>query len=160
MYRPQSREEFRRQQEQRKRIRADLRALSRVTTLIIFGGIIARIAFIMFDKLTSRAGLPGGEMFLPLYVIALPYFGWKLRAWCHPEKPRRKIKRKETYKFTTTFVQPADVPLTPERGATAARITQSSRPTFATFKKDGQHWTYCGNCFYKQDTPPKSERRH
>ena len=34
------------------------------------------------------------------------------------------------------------------------------RPTFATFKKDGQHWTYCGNCFYKQDTPPKSERRH
>lgn len=95
MYRPQSREEFRRQQEQRKRIRADLRALSRVTTLIIFGGIIARIAFIMFDKLTSRAGLPGGEMFLPLYVIALPYFGWKLRAWCHPEKPRRKIKRKE-----------------------------------------------------------------
>ena len=120
MYRPQSREEFRRQQEQRKRIRADLRALSRVTTLI---------AFIMFDKLTSRAGLPGGEMFLPLYVIALPYFGWKLRAWCHPEKPRRKIKRKETYKCTTTFVQPADVPLTPERGATAARITQSSRPT-------------------------------
>ena len=129
MYRPQSREEFRRQQEQRKRIRADLRALSRVTTLIIFGGIIARIAFIMFDKLTSRAGLPGGEMFLPLYVIALPYFGWKLRAWCHPEKPRRKIKRKETYKCTTTFVQPADVPLTPERGATAARLTQSSRPT-------------------------------
>lgn len=53
MYRPQSREEFRRQQEQRKRIRTDLRALSRVTTLIIFGGIIARIAFIMFDKLTS-----------------------------------------------------------------------------------------------------------
>lgn len=43
MYRPQSREEFRRQQEQRKRIRADLRALSRVTTLIIFGGIIARM---------------------------------------------------------------------------------------------------------------------
>ena len=33
------------------------------------------------------------------------------------------------------------------------------RPTFATFKKGGQHWTYCGNCFYKQDTPPKSERR-
>lgn len=129
MYRPQSREEFRRQQEQRKRIRADLRALSRVTTLIIFGGIIARIAFIMFDKLTSRAGLPGGEMFLPLYVIALPYFGWKLRALCHPEKPRRKIKRKETYKCTTTFVQPVDAPLTPERGATAARITQNSRPT-------------------------------
>ena len=46
MYRPQSREEFRRQQEQRKRIRADLRALSRVTTLIIFGGIrrIARVS--------------------------------------------------------------------------------------------------------------------
>ena len=34
------------------------------------------------------------------------------------------------------------------------------KPTFMTFKKDGQHWTYCGNCFYKQDTPPKSERRH
>ena len=33
------------------------------------------------------------------------------------------------------------------------------KPTFMTFKKDGQHWTYCGNCFYKQDTPPKSERR-
>ena len=33
------------------------------------------------------------------------------------------------------------------------------RPTFATFRKDGRHWTYCGNCFYKQDTPPKSERR-
>lgn len=33
------------------------------------------------------------------------------------------------------------------------------RPTFATFKKGGQHWIYCGNCFYKQDTPPKSERR-
>ena len=31
------------------------------------------------------------------------------------------------------------------------------RPTFATFKKGGQHWTYCGNCFYKQDTPPMSE---
>ena len=34
------------------------------------------------------------------------------------------------------------------------------RPTFATFKKGGQHWIYCGNCFYKHDTPPKSERRH
>lgn len=31
------------------------------------------------------------------------------------------------------------------------------KPTFMTFKKDGQHWTYCGNCFYKQDTPPKAE---
>lgn len=226
MYRPQSREEFRRQQEQRKRIRADLRALSRVTTLIIFGGIIARIAFIMFDKLTSRAGLPGGEMFLPLYVIALPYFGWKLRAWCHPEKPRRKIKRKETYKCTTTFCPACGCSLDPgercdcrennaeqpthklvtyadweaagsfEEAASPGDYVEERivdemrdclppafmsfgflqtgepysheldpdtgkwRPTFATFKKDGQHWTYCGNCFYKQDTPPKSERRH
>lgn len=94
MYRPQSREEFRRQQEQRKRIRADLRALSRVTTLIIFGGIIARIAFIMFDKLTSRAGLPGGEMFLPLYVIALPYFGWKLRACATPRNRDGKSRER------------------------------------------------------------------
>ena len=94
MYRPQSREEFRRQQEQRKRIRADLRALSRVTTLIIFGGIIARIAFIMFDKLTSRAGLPGGEMFLPLYVIALPYFGWKLRAMVPPRETETENQEK------------------------------------------------------------------
>ena len=34
------------------------------------------------------------------------------------------------------------------------------KPTFATFKKDGQQWTYCGNCFYKQDTPPRSEMHH
>ena len=33
------------------------------------------------------------------------------------------------------------------------------KPTFVTFKKDGQHWTYCGNCFYKQDTPPKSDKK-
>ena len=33
------------------------------------------------------------------------------------------------------------------------------KPTFATFKKDGQHWTYCGNCFYKHDTPPKSDKK-
>lgn len=31
------------------------------------------------------------------------------------------------------------------------------RPTFATFKKGGQHWIYCGNCFYRHDTPPKAE---
>lgn len=128
MYRPQSREEFRRQQEQRKRIRADLRALSRVTTLIIFGGIIARIAFIMFDKLTSRAGLPGGEMFLPLYVIALPYFGWKLRAWCHPEKPRRKIKRKETYKCTTTAEQPTHKLVTYSDWEAAGSFEEAASP--------------------------------
>ena len=33
------------------------------------------------------------------------------------------------------------------------------KPTFVTFKKDGQHWIYCGNCFYKHDTPPKSDKK-
>lgn len=79
----------------RRRLKADARALVRMTTIILLGGIAARMIFIMLDTLAAREiGNFGGEILLPVYIVLMPVIGWKLRSWWTDEvKP---TMRKET----------------------------------------------------------------
>jgi hypothetical protein len=72
-----------------RRLKADARALIRITTIILLGGIAARIVFIMLDTLAAREfGNFGGEILLPVYIVLMPLIGWKLRGrWTNEAKP-------------------------------------------------------------------------
>ena len=41
----------------------------RMTFLILIGAIAARLIILGIDALGSRTGLPGGEIFIPVYII-------------------------------------------------------------------------------------------
>ena len=58
-----------------------LRAVFRVTALITVGAVAARIIILAIETAASRVGLLGGEVFIPLYIIVGPWFGWRLRGW-------------------------------------------------------------------------------
>ena len=53
----------------------------RMTFLILIGAIAARLIILGIDALGARTGLPGGEIFIPVYIIIAPLFGWQLRGW-------------------------------------------------------------------------------
>lgn len=53
----------------------------RMTFIILMGAVAARLIILGIDALGARTGLPGGELFIPLYIIIAPVFGWQLRGW-------------------------------------------------------------------------------
>lgn len=53
----------------------------RMTFLILIGAIAARLIILGIDALGARTGLPGGEIFIPVYIIIAPLLGWQLRGW-------------------------------------------------------------------------------
>lgn len=65
----------------------------RMTFIILMGAVAARLIILGIDALGARTGLPGGELFIPLYIIIAPVFGWQLRGWTaigsHPKLPPR-----------------------------------------------------------------------
>lgn len=87
----------------------------RMTFLILIGAIAARLIILGIDALGARTGLPGGELFIPLYIIIAPVFGWQLRGWTAIGSHQR---RKETRPCTTISATTAERPSTPERFAT------------------------------------------
>lgn len=70
----------------------------RMTFIILMGAIAARLIILGFDALGARTGLPGGEIFIPVYIIIAPLFGWQLRGWTAIGAHQ---KRKETRPCTT-----------------------------------------------------------
>ena len=46
----------------------------RMTFLILIGAIAARLIILGIDALGARTGLPGGEIFIPVYIIIAPLF--------------------------------------------------------------------------------------
>lgn len=65
----------------------------RMTFIILMGAVAARLIILGIDALGARTGLPGGELFIPLYIIIAPVFGWQLRGWTAIGSHQR---RKET----------------------------------------------------------------
>lgn len=53
----------------------------RMTFIILMGAVAARLIILGIDALGARTGLPGGEIFIPVYIIIAPLFGWQLRGW-------------------------------------------------------------------------------
>lgn len=75
----------------------------RMTFLILIGAIAARLIILGIDALGARTGLPGGEIFIPVYIIIAPLFGWQLRGWTAIGGHQR---RKETRPCTTSSARP------------------------------------------------------
>ena len=96
----------------------------RMTFLILIGAIAARLIILGIDALGSRTGLPGGEIFIPVYIIIAPLFGWQLRGWTAIGGHQR---RKETRPCTTISATTAEQPSTPEKFATASSSRRRAR---------------------------------
>lgn len=77
----------------------------RMTFLILIGAIAARLIILGIDALGARTGLPGGEIFIPVYIIIAPLFGWQLRGWTAIGGHQR---RKETRPCTTISATTAE----------------------------------------------------
>lgn len=89
----------------------------RMTFIILIGAVAARLIILGIDALGARTGLPGGEIFIPVYIIIAPLFGWQLRGWTAIGGHQR---RKETRPRTTISATTAERPSTPEKFATAS----------------------------------------
>lgn len=155
----------------------------RMTFIILMGAVAARLIILGIDALGARTGLPGGELFIPLYIIIAPVFGWQLRGWTAiGSHQRRKETRPCTTISATTAERPGDYveerivddmrdvlpPAKMERGFLQVGEPYSHefdpetghwRGTFPTFVKEGQNWKYCGNCFIGKTTPPPAPIR-
>lgn len=105
----------------------------RMTFLILIGAIAARLIILGIDALGARTGLPGGEIFIPVYIIIAPLFGWQLRGWTAIGGHQR---RKETRPCTTISATTAERPSTPEKFATAS----SSRRRASGAAPEGWHF--------------------
>mgnify|MGYP005775159469 FL=1 len=70
-----------------------MRVMYRAIFCVFMAAIILRIIMVGLEALGARTGLPGGEIFIPLYIIVAPVFGWQLRGWQEPPKKRRKESR-------------------------------------------------------------------
>lgn len=77
----------------------------RMTFIILMGAVAARLIILGIDALGARTGLPGGELFIPLYIIIAPVFGWQLRGWTAIGSHQR---RKETRPCTTISATTAE----------------------------------------------------
>lgn len=82
----------------------------RMTFIILMGAVAARLIILGIDVLGARTGLPGGELFIPLYIIIAPVFGWQLRGWTATGGHQR---RKETRPCTTISATTAELALDP-----------------------------------------------
>lgn len=82
----------------------------RMTFIILMGAVAARLIILGIDALGARTGLPGGELFIPLYIIIAPVFGWQLRGWTAIGSHQR---RKETRPCTTISATTAERPSAP-----------------------------------------------
>ena len=60
----------------------------RMTFIILMGAVAARLIILGIDALGARTGLPGGELFIPLYIIIAPVFGWQLRGHREPSETK------------------------------------------------------------------------
>lgn len=77
----------------------------RMTFIILMGAVAARLIILGIDALGARTGLPGGEIFIPVYIIIAPLFGWQLRGWTAIGGHQR---RKETKPCTTISATTAE----------------------------------------------------
>lgn len=112
----------------------------RMTFIILIGAVAARLIILGIDALGARTGLPGGEIFIPVYIIIAPLFGWQLRGWTAIGGHQR---RKETRPCTTISATTAERPSTP------GEICDCKHP-----EKDDQRMTrtYNGKEVYTADT--------
>lgn len=70
-----------------------MRVFYRITFCLLVACIIVKMIILGLETLGMRTGLPGGEIFIPLYAIIGPSFGWQLRGWQEPPKRRKKARR-------------------------------------------------------------------
>lgn len=71
----------------------------RMTFIILMGAVAARLIILGIDALGARTGLPGGELFIPLYIIIAPVFGWQLRGWTAIGSHQRRKETKTMYNY-------------------------------------------------------------
>ncbi len=64
-----------------------------LTALAAFAA--ARLVLWAVDISAARAGLPGGEITVPIWAVILVYFGYRLRAWVEEAERRRRRKEKD-----------------------------------------------------------------
>lgn len=107
----------------------------RMTFLILIGAIAARLIILGIDALGARTGLPGGEIFIPVYIIIAPLFGWQLRGWTAIGGHQR---RKETRPCTTISATTAERPEESERRI----VTYSDWEAAGDFSKAAQPGDY------------------
>lgn len=99
-----------------------MRVMYRAIFCVFMAAIIVRIIMVGLEALGARTGLPGGEIFIPLYIIVAPVFGWQLRGWQEPPKKRRK----ESRQCTVTTVKGVERPLTRESAAPVRAQSRTS----------------------------------
>lgn len=102
----------------------------RMTFLILIGAIAARLIILGIDALGARTGLPGGEIFIPVYIIIAPLFGWQLRGWTAIGGHQR---RKETRPCTTISATTAERPSTPEKFCDCKQQPEESERRIVTY---------------------------
>lgn len=71
----------------------------RMTFIILMGAVAARLIILGIDALGARTGLPGGELFIPLYIIIAPVFGWQLRGWTAIGSHQRRKETKTMHNY-------------------------------------------------------------
>ena len=64
-----------------------------LTALAAFAA--ARLVLWAIDISAARAGLPCGEITVPIWAVILVYFGYRLRAWVEEAERRRRRKEKD-----------------------------------------------------------------
>lgn len=64
-----------------------------LTALAAFAA--ARLVLWAIDISAARAGLPSGEITVPIWAVILVYFGYRLRAWVEEAERRRRRKEKD-----------------------------------------------------------------
>lgn len=82
----------------------------RMTFIILMGAVAARLIILGIDALGARTGLPGGELFIPLYIIIAPVFGWQLRGWTAIGSHQRRKETTMNNNITGTIVQLNEYP--------------------------------------------------
>lgn len=71
----------------------------RMTFIILMGAVAARLIILGIDALGARTGLPGGEIFIPVYIIIAPLFGWQLRGWTAIGGHQRRKETKTMHNY-------------------------------------------------------------
>ena len=98
------------------------RVLYRMAFCMLIAAFAVRMIMVGLGALGERTGLPGGEIFIPLYILLGPVFGWQMRGWQEPPKRKKGVKP-----CTTTVARTVEPRLNRENSAIVELPRRASR---------------------------------
>lgn len=67
-----------------------------ISGMIVCGYVAAQLVILAINTLITRAGYPGGEILMPLFIVGVPVFTWSLRGWWDSDIRPLFQKKEET----------------------------------------------------------------